>query len=222
MILDKTQIKAVESFIVKNDIDFVDIKFELLDHMVCDIEATIEADNISFEDAFNRTVDKWKPYFAESHSFWMGLAYIKPKIVIDKCGALMKKTTLYSLLTALIVASGVWFLSITISFNLEIIFSNLYKVRWVLFAVSLAILIFHCWNILSKKVKTVFGYCYVRQFSFLPLFILLVTPPKYNSLESQFLPLVFLVMYAAYYYFAFKIYLEHEKYVKRSIQFNER
>jgi len=218
MTLDKTQIEAVESFIIKSDIDFVDIKFELLDHMVCDIEAIIEEEHISFEDAFNRTVDKWKPYFTESHSFWMGLAYIKPKIVIDKCGALMKKTTLYSLLTALIVASGVWFLSITLSFNLDIIFSNLYKVRWVLFAVSLGLVGYHFWAIQSKKVKTVYGYCYTRQFFLLPLFVLLINPSESTSFWGQFLPLAFLVMYLSYYYFAFKIFLEHRKYVKRNFQ----
>ncbi|GAL89136.1 hypothetical protein [Jejuia pallidilutea] len=220
MILDDTQIKAVELYITKRKIDFVDIKFELLDHMVCDIEATMEAKNIGFNDAFNITKRKWSPYFVESQSIWMGLAYVKPKIVIDKCGAIMKKTVLYSLAIACVGAVLMWFLLKTSNADINLMFYFLYKGRWVLFAVSLIILVYHSWNILRTKAKTVFGYCYMRQFSLLPLFTLLINPTASfsTSFWGRFLPLAFLLMFITYYYFAFKIYSEHVKYVKRYFQ----
>ena len=55
MELTKEQIQQVERYLDKKNFDFIDLKVEVLDHMVSDIESFL-VNNYTFENAFKITV----------------------------------------------------------------------------------------------------------------------------------------------------------------------
>lgn len=83
MELTKEQIQQVERYLDKKNFDFIDLKVEVLDHMVSDIESFL-VNNYTFENAFKITVLKWNPQLKESSSWLFGIGYAAPKLIIRK------------------------------------------------------------------------------------------------------------------------------------------
>jgi hypothetical protein len=83
------QIQQVETYLTKKNFDFIDLKVEVLDHMISDIESLLTK-KYSFEDAFRITVLKWKKYFEETSSFYFGFSYSESKIVVKKAIKMFK------------------------------------------------------------------------------------------------------------------------------------
>jgi hypothetical protein len=77
------QIQQVETYLDKKNFDFIDLKVEVLDHMISDIESFLDR-NYSFENAFKITILKWEKHFKETSSFYFGLHYHESKIVVKK------------------------------------------------------------------------------------------------------------------------------------------
>ena len=83
MDLTDTQIQQVVNYFNLKNFNYVDLKDEIIDHMICDIEDLLNK-NISFENAFNLTVLKWEMHFKETFSLFLGLLYSDARIVIKK------------------------------------------------------------------------------------------------------------------------------------------
>ena len=90
MELTKQQIQQVEIYLDKKSFDFIDLKVEVLDHMVSDIECFLR-DNYSFENAFKITVLKWDSQLKQSSSWLFGIGYAAPKLIIRKAKKLFLK-----------------------------------------------------------------------------------------------------------------------------------
>jgi hypothetical protein len=83
------QIQQVETYLTKKNFDFIDLKVEVLDHMISDIESLLTK-KYSFEYAFRITVLKWEKYFEETSSFYFGFSYSESKIVVKKAIKMFK------------------------------------------------------------------------------------------------------------------------------------
>ena len=77
------QIHQIETYLQKRKVDFIDLKVEILDHMISDIESLLQK-NYSFENAFKITTLKWEKHFTERSSFYFGMLYSESKIVVNK------------------------------------------------------------------------------------------------------------------------------------------
>ena len=77
------QIQQVETYLDKKNFDFIDLKVEVLDHMISDIESFLDK-KYSFENAFKITILKWEKHFKETSSFYFGFHYHESKIVVKK------------------------------------------------------------------------------------------------------------------------------------------
>jgi hypothetical protein len=75
MKLTTEQIDQIDTFLERNDVKYLDIKLELLDHIASQIEALMSDQNSSFEEAFTKITTHWKPRFRSSTSFLIGLFY---------------------------------------------------------------------------------------------------------------------------------------------------
>ena len=95
MKLTTEQIDQIDTFLERNDVKYLDIKLELLDHIASQIEALMSDQNSSFEEAFTKITTHWKPRFRSSTSFLIGLFYSFPQIVLDRLLARMKKYHLF-------------------------------------------------------------------------------------------------------------------------------
>ena len=72
MEITKEQIHQIETYLQKRKVDFIDIKIEILDHMISDIEGLLQK-NYSFENAFKINTLKWEKHFTERSSFYFGM-----------------------------------------------------------------------------------------------------------------------------------------------------
>jgi hypothetical protein len=84
MELSKEQIQRVEHYLNVKDITYIDLRMEVLDHIISDIEAKMKKEDLDFETIFYNVTDKWNKHLDESSSWLFGLTYSAPKIVMDK------------------------------------------------------------------------------------------------------------------------------------------
>ena len=89
MELSQEQQRQVEVYLQNKDFDFIDLKVEVLDHMISDIES-LRTKKYSFESAFKITILKWEKYFKETSSFYFGFQYHESKIVVKKAIKIFK------------------------------------------------------------------------------------------------------------------------------------
>lgn len=89
MELTTTQIQEVEKYLQIKNFDFIDLRVEILDHMISDIESLM-VKNVSFENAFKMTTLKWDKHFKETSSFFFGMMYSESKIVVKKAVKMFK------------------------------------------------------------------------------------------------------------------------------------
>lgn len=83
MELTKEQIDKVQHFLEVKKFDYLDLKIEVLDHMISEIEILMDK-NITFDKAFKMVALKWKDDFKMTSSFYFGIQYSESKIVIKK------------------------------------------------------------------------------------------------------------------------------------------
>jgi len=89
MELTKTQIEKVEYYLYNKYFDAIDLKAEVLDHIISDIENRMQ-ENWSFEDAFVMTTIRWEKHFRETSSLFLGFHYSESKILVKKAVKLFK------------------------------------------------------------------------------------------------------------------------------------
>lgn len=91
MELTKEQTQKVEIFLNNNNINYVDIRLEAYDHILTDIEEKVKNQNMSFDNAFTLVTNSWKRHTKETSSFYFGMYYAAPKMVIEKAKKSFKK-----------------------------------------------------------------------------------------------------------------------------------
>jgi len=91
MELNKEQLQRVEHYLDVKDITYIDIRTEVFDHIVSDIEVKITDDNLDFETVFYTVTDKWNAHLKQTSSWLYGIAYSAPKIVMKKVNNNFKK-----------------------------------------------------------------------------------------------------------------------------------
>jgi hypothetical protein len=142
MSLSKEQVEAIDVY----------IKSELIDHMSCEIEETIEKNSVSFPEAFERVKKKWIYAFWKTSCFWTGMFFENPKIVIDSLAkAVVRFQRAYFFPVFLIYLLGVLFFE---NIKTEI---NTYFVLVLLigtFLMCLGINLFYFFKIRSSNLKT--------------------------------------------------------------------
>ena len=91
MEITKNQTQKIERFLNNNNITYVDIRLETYDHIVTDIEEKIKNQNMSFDTAFSMVTNSWKKHIKETSSFYFGMYYTAPKMVVEKAKKSFKK-----------------------------------------------------------------------------------------------------------------------------------
>lgn len=95
MSLSKEQIKFISDYLDKCEVNQIDVKLEVLDHIASQVEELIANEDFTFEEALKKVMKRWYPLFKDEKSFHIGLIYSFPKIVMNKLERRIKKTYLY-------------------------------------------------------------------------------------------------------------------------------
>lgn len=158
MKLNKEQIQEIEYTLNKRGLDYIDLKYELLDHIATDIEQRMTKNELlSFDEAFNQAFDKWKDALRNSSSLLLGLAYSRPKIVVQACVNILKRgsfmLTLYggaiTLVLYLLIKLGL--------LHFSEFFFNVVGILQFIIGGGLLLLFFH---IKSSSYKTSYSFIY--------------------------------------------------------------
>lgn len=90
MELTKEQLQIVEKYLNAKGIEYLDIRLEILDHIISDIETIMKNESLAFELVFASVKNKWNSHFKDDTSFYFGITYSAPKIVIEKAKKIYK------------------------------------------------------------------------------------------------------------------------------------
>jgi hypothetical protein len=71
MKLTKEQIDLIDRLLEQRNLDFLDFKIEVNDHLACETEAKMETEKLSFEEAFKKTLENWKFNLSDAKNSWI-------------------------------------------------------------------------------------------------------------------------------------------------------
>ena len=83
MKLSPSQIETIDVFLYKNNVKYIDIKLELLDHIASQIEYEMKTTKKTFPDAYNQVFDNWSEEFKLTRDFF-SIKSTYPKLVHSK------------------------------------------------------------------------------------------------------------------------------------------
>jgi len=172
--LREDQLLNIETYLNQKDLTQIDLRNEVLDHIANGIETKMDSENRSFEEAFSKEVITWNKELSNYSSWWLGIAWIGPKIMMKKCVEILKrfyfKMLLFTLLSTLILYLLLQFVGDVLAF------SNIDKLFGLLFFASSMILCYFGYQINTTKYKTSFSFLFNRHcFPFI-LFYLVINP----------------------------------------------
>lgn len=213
MELTKEQILQIETFLERRKFDYVDLKYEILDHIISDIEQKVET-GISFNDAFETTTLKWKKTFEESFSFYFGAMYFAPKIVIEKAKKVYKNYFILIVASYFLPLIFFSYVDFSLSKEYQYYFNNVLQVLSILLV--LINLIF-----MSKKkkinVKTTYSFILRTQNSSILLGAILILTNSYfrgdSSINTIAVGLFLCFAFTSLLYF--KMYKKHREVSKK-------
>jgi hypothetical protein len=198
------QIQQVEIYLDKKSFDFIDLKVEVLDHMISDIESFLD-NNYSFENAFKLTVLKWDQHFKDTSSFYFGLQYHESNIVVKK--AIKMFRPFFFLYFSAYILPQLFLKNVSIVFSKNTIylvngFLNLIT------AVFLIYLIFIIIKVIKTKVKTTYRFILRTQYFALFFLVLPLFMGNHFNEERTLIPFLigfqsagFTVAYICHYFF---------------------
>jgi len=91
MELSNEQTDRIRNYLRAKKGNYLDLEIEVLDHIVSNIEILIKERELPFETAFTMVTKKWNRHFRKTSSFYFGITYTAPKMVIDKAKENFKK-----------------------------------------------------------------------------------------------------------------------------------
>jgi hypothetical protein len=169
MELSKEQTQQIEEYLQKRKFNFIDLKDEILDHIISDIENLLNK-NYSFEDAFSMVRIRWEKHFRETSSFYFGLQYSESKIVVKKAITIFKP--FYFIYLAAYFLPIIFLKNFSIIFNENTLgfFNGFLNSITVLFLIYVVFIII---KVVKSKVKTTYSFILKTQYVGI---IFLITP----------------------------------------------
>jgi hypothetical protein len=160
MELTTKQIQEIENYIKAKDVDYIDLKIELLDHIISDIENLVDK-GFLFENAFQLTKEKWNKHFRSSSSFYLGFQYSASKIVLKK--AVKEFRPFYVLYFLSYFLPFIIFKNISVDFNENTMFAvnTFFKISTLLALLYVVIIIF---RVMFFKEKTTYRFILKTQY----------------------------------------------------------
>lgn len=211
MRLDAEQKQAISQHLDRMELIHLDLRDEVTDHMMSAIEKKM-TNGLSFDVAFREEVQKWKKDLSSHASYWLGLLWAGPRIVIEKC---VEQTKMIYLKSAL---AGIFGLGFFYIFNRWLSLELLESIKVMIGAMYLLIfasLLFLKFQMRRTGYQTSFSFLFkINAIGFSFLFIL------YNPLFTDIFSLVikgtanyvslFIHVFAmAFSFFFFRFYTAH-------------
>lgn len=150
MKLTKEQITIIDQTLIDKGVVYEEIKLELLDHIITDIE--LETEESNFDAAFSKAMLKWERELEEINPLEK---IVTPRIVKEKFSKITKNLFKFSLLA--VVIFSVLMTTITTLKPEEYVYYNLHLFFYSVFSLICLINIISIYFIWKLKIKTIYG-----------------------------------------------------------------
>jgi hypothetical protein len=198
MKLTAEQLDLIDRYLEQKNLDFLDVKLELKDHLACEIEDLMTKENMDFYEAVKMSLKKWKSSLSTSKNSWIiNTRRTFPNIVYHK----LKNTyILINSAFALFIGFALLFTDEFIEINYQLMEVNALKYLLTFLAIVYIILFF---KINNHALKTTYSFNFkhimflnymfyiilflIDGFAFLSFFTLLLFMPLtvYNFQKHQ-------------------------------------
>ncbi|WP_431166022.1 hypothetical protein [Tenacibaculum halocynthiae] len=215
MELTKNQTQQVKKYLDKKMVYYIDIRVEVLDHIISEIESTMLTEK-DFDHSFNKATEKWNVLLQNSSSIYLGYCYVKPLLIINK----MKKygkphaIKIWSIFILMLLSIG---FNDSISLNVSTLITDIANITFqtVSYVISLLIILGYV-HIYSTKRKTSFRFLYETQVLAVVLFPFMISGSfitKHDGLDL--LKTMILVVSLFMFQLAIKLYKKHFTLLKK-------
>ncbi|WP_299666970.1 hypothetical protein [uncultured Polaribacter sp.] len=211
MELTKQQIQSIEHYLNVKNITYIDVRFEILDHIVSDIEEIINTENKTFNSALEEVKQKWNPQLKETSSMYFGLGFTAPKMIIVKAKKIYTKYYLILLTSYFLPLLVLTHFDFTIQNPSEDFLFLISKIFIVLCIIAFLVMFLKKEN----KVETTYGFILKTQGLglFVGLFTVLIFMTKPKELNGINIGLFCTFAFSTYSYFHF--YKKHQYAIKK-------
>jgi hypothetical protein len=204
MKLDKEQVELINSFLVKNEVVFDDIRYEIIDHIACDVEENYA--EIPFPDAIKLVLKKWERQVQMSNSFWVSSWSNFPRVITNKLEQLsIPQVIVISLIIMSSLVTNLYFPTIIDNFK---VYENVFKIVYVLWFICMSVFGI---KIFLTKAYTTYKYMFKRNFFMVYLFTILLFFGYMNGI----IMLTYLWINLSFTTFFIQNYRAHFKFLKR-------
>ncbi len=167
MKLTSEQIELINAFLVKNEVIFDDIRYEIIDHIATDVEENYA--EIPFPEAIKIVLKKWESEVRMSSSFWINSWASFPRISINK----LKKLFLPQIIVICFILVANMILNLYFQTFIEDlkVYENPFKIVYILWFTVVSIFGI---KLFFTKRYTTYKYVFKRNFYHIYLFTILV------------------------------------------------
>lgn len=211
MELTEQQLQRVEHYLNIKHITYIDLRMEVLDHIVSDIETKMIKENLDFETVFYNVTDKWNKQLKETTSMFFGLGFSAPKLVIQKAKKVYWKQYI------LLFTSYFLPFSLLNHFNLKIQNSTEFNFFFILKGILILFFLAFIYMIFSRnsKIKTTYGFILKSQSlgAITSLIVLLIFFSELKELDGISIGMFCSFIFMTFSYFIF--YKKHKEAIKK-------
>lgn len=213
MKLTKEQIAQIDDYLIKNDVKYIDLHLEVLDHICSDVEHEMTENKVSFIEAFDEVKIKWSETFAYKWTFWLGISNGGSKLFIDHCLKIYKPLFFKSILG--IIAFIAVFYGVAAIFNIDLDANYLlFKMIFISIALFFPALLIY-WNFKLKKTKLASTYSYLYNKQIFPnIFIVFLLIIQIATSKKEFFSdfiFVYFTMFFSLFIMGYNFYKNHIK-----------
>ncbi|MEX1383273.1 hypothetical protein [Lutibacter sp.] len=197
--LTKEQLHQIDAYLNNNDVKYIDLHLEVLDHICTDIEHEMTINNSSFKDAFDKIRIKWSKTFSYKWTFWLGISNGGSKLFIDHCLKIYKPLWFKSILVILTFIATFYGIVTILNIDLDANY-HLFKITFLSMALSFPALLIY-WKYELKKIKlaSTYSYLYNKQIFpniFISLLLILQIFRSEKEVFSDFMFVYFTVFFS--------------------------
>ena len=199
MKISKEQIQQIENYLADKNVEYIDLHFEVLDHISTDIENEMSERQIDFNEAFDEVKLKWNKTFSYKWTFWLGISNGGSKLFIDYCLKIYKPLWFKSLVGILLFIAvfygAVTFFNINLNANFYF-----FKVTFLVLALFFPVFLIY-WRVKLKQTKltSVYSYLYYKQIFpniFISLLLILQIANRDKESFSDFMFVYFTLFFS--------------------------
>ena len=204
MKLDREQLELINSFLVKNEVVFDDIRYEIIDHIACDVEENYA--EIPFPDAIKLVLKKWERQVQMSNSFWVSSWSNFPRVITNKLKQLsLPQVNVFSLIIVASLLINLYFPTIIDNFK---VYENVFKIVYVLWFIFMSMFGI---KIFLTKAHTTYKYMFKRNFFMIYLFTIMLFISHLYGVTM----LTYFFVNISFSVFLFQNYKAHFNFIKR-------